>query len=148
MVNIPKDFREFLQLLSDNSVEYVVVGGYALAFHGAPRFTGDIDILVRPTAENARQVIVALRHFGFSELELTEQDFTAVDRVVQLGVPPMRIDLLTSIDGVDFDTASTEAINAPIGDMIVPVIGREALIKNKRASGRPRDLADLEALGE
>ena len=148
MVNIPKDFREFLQLLNDNSVEYVVVGGYALAFHGAPRFTGDIDILVRSTEGNARRVIAALRDFGFSKLELTEQDFTATDRVVQLGVPPMRIDLLTSIDGVDFQTAVDGAIRAEISEITVPFIGRDALIKNKQASGRAKDMADLEALGE
>ncbi len=148
MVNIPKDFREFLQLLNDHAVEYVIVGGYALAFHGAPRFTGDIDVLVRPTEENSRSLIAALNDFGFSDLSLTEQDFMAVDRVVQLGVPPMRIDLLTSIDGVDFDTASTGAINGQIGEIFVPFIGREALVKNKQASGRAKDLADLEALGE
>jgi len=147
MVNIPKDFREFLQSLSDNSVEYVVVGGYALAFHGAPRFTGDIDILIRPTGENAQRLITALGDFGFSELKLTVQDFTSIDQVVQLGVPPMRIDLLTSIDGVDFATAAGGSLRVEISDLTVPIIGRDALITNKRASGRPKDLADLEALG-
>ena len=147
MVNIPKDFREFLQLLNDHEVEYVVVGGYALAFHGAPRFTGDIDILVRPTGENARRLIAALGDFGFSELKLTVQDFTSTDRVVQLGVPPMRIDLLTSIDGIDFATAVDGSLRVEISDLTVPIIGRDALITNKRASGRPKDLADLEALG-
>ncbi|MCK4513899.1 MAG: hypothetical protein KAU31_01510 [Spirochaetaceae bacterium] len=148
MVNIPKDFREFLQLLNDHAVEYVIVGGYALAFHGAPRFTGDMDVLVRPTEENARSLIAALNDFGFSDLSLTEQDFMAVDRVVQLGVPPMRIDLLTSIDGVDFEAAAAGSIRAEIAEITIPFIGREALVKNKRASGRPKDLADLEALGE
>jgi len=147
MVNIPKDFREFLRSLSDNSVEYVVVGGYALAFHGAPRFTGDIDILIRPTGENAQRLITALGDFGFSELKLTVQDFTSIDQVVQLGVPPMRIDLLTSIDGVDFATAAGGSLRVEIADLTVPIIGRDALITNKRASGRPKDLADLEALG-
>ena len=137
-----------MQLLNDNGVEYVVVGGYALAFHGAPRFTGYIDILVRPTEQNARRVISALAAFGFGGLQLDEHDFTAVDRVVQLGMPPMRIDLLTSIDGVDFHTAADGAVRADLGGVTVPFIGRDALVANKRASGRAQDKADLEALGE
>src|SRR3954467_2658797 len=95
--------REFIALLNSHEVEYLVVGDYAVAFHGHPRFTGDIDFLIRPTAENAKRTLDAIRDFGFGSLELTFEDFTTPERIIQLGRPPNRIDILTSISGVEFD---------------------------------------------
>ena len=105
-MEVQEDFREFLALLNVNEVEFMIVGGYALAFHGAPRFTGDIDIFVKPDQQNARQIIKALVEFGFSSLELSVDDFQNEDNVIQLGLPPVRIDILTSISGVSWKQAN------------------------------------------
>jgi len=147
-MDLQPDFRDLLASFADHGVEYVVVGGYALAFHGAPRYTGDLDLLVRPTPENAQRVMAALAAFGFADLGLTVDDFTAPDRVVQLGVPPVRVDLLTAISGVTWEQAWSSRAAGAYGDLSVPFIGRESFVANKRASGRLRDLADLEDLGE
>lgn len=147
-MEIPNDFRELLASFNAGGVEYLLVGGYALAHHGAPRYTGDLDLLVRATPENAQRVLAALEAFGFGSLGLTAGDFCAPDRVVQLGHPPVRIDLLTSLDGVSWEEAVREAETGALLDESVLVIGRAAFIANKRATGRPSDLADLEALGE
>jgi hypothetical protein len=146
-MDVQKDFRELLELLNAHEVEYAVVGGYALAFHGAPRFTGDIDILVRPSPGNAERVLAALDEFGFASLGLTVEDFSGPNRVVQLGFPPVRVDLLTSLTGVSWDQVSEGKTQGTYGDLPVPYIGREEFIANKRATGRKKDLADLEALG-
>ena len=143
-----QDFKELLELLNAHAVEYVIVGAYALAFHGAPRYTGDIDIYIRPTAENAERVMNALRDFGFGSLELSEKDFNQPDRVVQLGYPPVRIDLMTSISGVSWEEVSAHLANGEYGEVPVKYIGREELLRNKRTLCRKKDLADLEALGE
>jgi hypothetical protein len=129
-------------------VEYVIVGGYALAFHGAPRSTGDIDILVRPDPSNAAKVLAALADFGFGSLQLTPADFQTPDRVVQLGVPPVRVDLITSLTGVDWNEAAGHKVAGSYGDVPVHYLGRDQLILNKRATGRTKDLADLDALGK
>ena len=142
------DFRELLALLNAKGVDFIVVGGYALAFHGAPRFTGDLDILVRPEPANAERIIVALHSFGFESLDLAPRDFIDEERVIQLGVAPVRIDLMTSLTGVSWDEADAGKISGHYGDVAVFYLGRDQLIKNKRAIGRHRDLADLEALGE
>jgi Nucleotidyltransferase of unknown function (DUF6036) len=147
-VTIPKDFKEFITLLNARGVDYAVVGGYAVALHGAPRFTGDIDILVAPTPHNARSVMTVLADFGFSDLKVSADDFLEPDRVIQLGVPPLRIDLLTSIDGVDWNDVKHGLVQVTTDNVEVRLIGRADLIKNKRASGRAKDLADLEALGD
>lgn len=147
-MEVPKDFSELLESFNANSVEYLIVGGYALAHHGAPRFTGDLDLFIHANPENAERVLSALNDFGFSGLDLTIGDFCHPDRVVQLGLPPIRIDLLTGIDGVTWEEAAREAETGRIEEQTVPVIGRAAFIANKRASGRSTDLADLEALGE
>ena len=104
-MEVQPDFRELLALLTQNDVDYLIVGGYALAFHGAPRFTGDIDLLVRPTKENAQQIMASLLEFGFGSIGLTESDFTKHDHIVQLGKPPARIDIMTSISGLSWEQA-------------------------------------------
>ena len=147
-MEVPTDFKELLALFNANHVEYMIVGGYALAFHGAPRFTGDLDLLVNPTIENAARVVAALDAFGFGSLGLTSKDFDHPDQVVQLGVSPVRIDLVTSITGVSWSEACTSTITAQYGGVPVSYIGREQFLNNKRATGRKKDLADLEALGE
>jgi hypothetical protein len=140
------DFKDLLALLNEHKVEYIIVGAYALAFHGAPRFTGDIDIYVNPEKENANRIVSALAAFGFGTLGLTSEDFQKPDQVVQLGVPPVRIDLITSITGVSWDQASAGKISGNYGDIPVSFLGRAQYIANKKATGRARDLADIEAL--
>lgn len=140
---LPKDFREFIELLNSESVEYVVVGGYAVAYHGHPRYTGDIDFFVEASEDNAHRILNALRRFGFASLALTEADFVKRDQVVQLGIPPQRIDLLTGISGVSFSEAWENRVSAALDGVPVYIIGREMLLKNKAAAGRPQDEADL-----
>ena len=143
-----RDFRELLALFNARHVEYLIVGGYALAFHGAPRFTGDLDIFVKPEVANAQRILSALETFGFASVGLTSSDFERPDQVVQLGVPPVRIDLITSITGVSWDEAWAGRVAGRYGDMSVYYIGRAQFVANKRATGRTRDVADLEVLGE
>lgn len=143
-----RDFEELLGSFNAHRVEYLIVGGYALAFHGAPRFTGDLDLLTRPTPANGARVLAALEAFGFASLGLTTADFSEPDRVVQLGVPPVRVDLVTSITGVTWEEASAGCVAGDYGKVRVNFLGRAQLVANKRAVGRRRDLADLEALGE
>lgn len=145
-MKLQKDSREFIELLNSHGVEFLVVGGHAVAFHGHPRFTGDIDFWVRPRRDNAARLLSALRSFGFGELALTEGDFTQPHRIVQLGHPPNRIDLLTSISGVEFDEAWAAREEADLDGLAVHFLGRKALIDNKRACGRAQDLADVERL--
>jgi hypothetical protein len=147
-MEVQADFKELLELLNAHEVEYLVVGGYALAFHGAPRFTGDLDLLVRAEPENSQRILRVLDEFGFGSLDLTAEDFLRPDRVVQLGVPPVRVDLLTSISGVRWEDASAGRVAGSYGGVSTYFLGRGEFIANKRASGRKKDLADLEALGE
>ena len=148
IMEIRNDFKELLELFNKHEVEYLVVGGYALAFHGAPRFTGDIDLLVRPVRENAERILAALNEFGFGSLDLSEDDFTMPGKVIQLGVPPIRIDIITSISGVSWEKADIGKVPGQYGQMSVCFISREDFIANKRATGRKKDAADIEALGE
>ena len=147
-MEVQKDFREFLALLNEHEVKFMIVGGYALAFHGAPRFTGDIDVYVKPDHENAKRIINALDSFGFSSLDITIEDFQYQNKVIQLGLPPVRIDLITSISGVTWEEADASKEPGLFGDVSVSYIGKEQFIINKRATGRKKDLADLESLGE
>lgn len=143
-----EDFRDFLVLLADGGVDFVIVGAYALAFHGAPRASGDIDLFVRPTPPNAQRVFDVLARFG-APLEaagVTAADFTQPGAVYQIGLPPRRIDVLTEISGLTFDEAWASRITAEIDGRTVSFIGREALLKNKEASGRPQDVADVARL--
>jgi hypothetical protein len=147
-MEVQKDFKRLLELLNGHKVEYMIVGAYALAFHGAPRFTGDIDIFVHLSPENAQKILSALADFGFGSLNLTINDFQNPDSVVQLGVPPVRIDIITSITGVTWEEANKGKIKGLYGNVPVCFLGREQYIINKRATGRKKDLADLESLGE
>jgi hypothetical protein len=143
-----RDFVEMLAALHAAGAEYLVVGAHAVAAHGRPRATGDLDLWVRPTGDNARRVYAALQQFGAPLHDLGVADLTSPDLVFQIGVAPARIDILTSISGVSFEEAWASRIAVPIDELEVPVIGRECLKQNKRAAGRPRDLADLSELGE
>ena len=147
-MSLPKDWRAFIESLNSNGVEYLIVGAVALAHHGLPRYTGDLDVLVRNTAENAQRLERMLRDFGFGGLGLKQADFVNSYQVIQLGLPPNRIDLLTSMTGVSFDEAWAEKVEAELEGMKVNILGRQALIRNKKATRRAQDLADLEALGE
>jgi len=140
------DFAALLRELSAAEARFMVVGGYAVSFHSRPRATGDIDVWVEPTAANAARVFRALRAFGAPLQGLVEADLAQPEVVYQIGVPPRRIDLLTSLTGLSFDEAWAERTPGLLGGLEVAFIGREALIRNKRALGRARDLADLESL--
>ncbi|HWQ69590.1 MAG TPA: hypothetical protein VN494_06520 [Patescibacteria group bacterium] len=142
------DFKELLELFNAHSVNYLIVGAYALAFHGAPRYTGDLDIFVQPTVGNAASVMAALRDFGFGNVGITESDFTMPDIVVQLGYPPVRVDLMTTITGVTWETVDRGAVVGEYGNVPVRYIGKDEYKINKRQLGRKKDLADIEALGE
>ncbi len=137
-----QDFQDFLRELSDAGARFLIVGAYALAAHGLPRATGDIDIWVEPTMENAGLVFRALQAFGAPLHDLTVADLGSPGVVFQMGLPPRRIDVLTQITGVDFDEAWARRAGATFGDLEVWVIGPRELLRNKRATGRPRDLVD------
>ncbi len=141
-----QDFKEFIQFLNANHVNYLVVGGYAVAIHGNPRYTKDIDIWIEMTPENAENLLKSLAQFGFGSLGLQSEDFLIPDQIIQLGYPPNRIDLLTTIDGVVFDDCYPLKLEVVIDNLIVNVIDLDNLKKNKKASGRLQDLADLEKL--
>ncbi len=143
---VTKDFEELFACFNARRVKAVVVGGYAFAFHAKPRFTKDIDIFVEPTPDNGERLVHALEDFGFSGLGLTAADFSTPGPIVQLGVAPNRVDLLTMIDGVTFDEAWNGRVAGTYGSAPVSYIGLEEFKRNKRASGRSQDLADLEAL--
>ncbi|MEW6285628.1 MAG: DUF6036 family nucleotidyltransferase [Chloroflexota bacterium] len=141
-----QDFKEFIQSLNDNGVRYLVVGGYAVALHGYPRYTKDIDIWVEMTPENASNIIKALEQFGFGSLGVKESDFITPDQMLQLGHPPRRIDILTTLPGVEFSECYASRIIVDVEGIPVNFIDLENLKKNKKATGRYQDLADLENL--
>jgi len=147
-MEIQPDFKDLLELFNEHQVDYMIVGAYALAFYGAPRYTGDMDIYIKSDVKNAQLVHQALVDFGFGSLGLTISDFISPDKVIQLGFPPVRIDLITSLTGVSWDEAYTGREKGWYGDIPVYYIGRIQFIQNKRAIGRNKDLADLELLGE
>ena len=141
-----QDFKEFVQSLNDNHVRYLVIGGYAVALHGYPRYTKDIDIWVEMTPDNAANMVKALEQFGFGSLGLQATDFLTPDQIIQLGYPPNRIDLVTTPSGVDFQSCYASRVTVEIDDVTVSFIDLENLRKNKQAAGRQQDLADLENL--
>jgi len=145
-MKINKDFEEFFGLLNKNKVDYLIVGGYAYAIHAEPRFTKDIDIFLRITDLNASAIMQTLRDFGFGELDISKQDFLKKNQIIQLGYPPNRIDLLTSVSGITFEKAWQNKVSGKFGEVPVFFIGKEELKKNKKATGRKTDLNDLENL--
>ena len=147
-MSLSADLREFIELLNSRGVEYVVVGAYSLAFHARPRYTGDLGILVRPSPQNAAKIVRILEEFGFKTVELAESDFTKPEQVIQLGRPPNRIDLLTSLSGVATDAAFRTKITTDLDGLPIFILSKDLLIQNKRAAGWPQDLADLDALEE
>ena len=143
-----KDFEKLLALFNEHEVEYVVVGGYALAFHGVPRVTGDLDLLVKADHENAGRILAALDEFDFASMQLTRADFAMPGNVVELGEPPVQIDIMTGLTGLSWEEVAAGKVRSDYGQTPVCIIGKECLVANKRALGRQRDLADLEAIGE
>lgn len=141
MLNL--DFKEMLSCLKDEGVDFIIVGAYALAAHGFPRATGDMDIWVRNSFENAEKIMRALLKFGAPISHLSEEDFTAPDLIVQLGVEPCRIDLMTGIDGVGFDEAWQSKVSIAIDDLEIDVLSKEDLLRNKLATGRDKDQGDI-----
>jgi hypothetical protein len=140
------DFKEFIQSFNDNRVLYLVVGGYAVALHGHPHYTKDMDVWVELDPDNAASIVKALDQFGFGSLGLRESDFLVPDQIIQLGYPPSRIDILTTLPGVDFAGCYASRIGVEVDGVRVNFIDLDNLKKNKRASGRHQDLADLENL--
>ncbi len=148
--DVPGDFVDLVECLRLEQCDFLIVGAHALAAHGAPRATGDLDVFVRPEPSNAERVFRALVRFGapVAAHGVRPEDFVTAGTVYQMGLPPNRIDLLTAISGVSFDEATQEAIDGHLGSELVRCIGFDALLRNKRASGRPKDLADVAVLEE
>jgi hypothetical protein len=143
---LSKDFKEFIELLNEHKVRYLVVGGYAVAFHGHPRYTKDLDVWIDLSPENADNVIKALEEFGFGSLGLKPEDFLESDQIIQLGYPPNRIDILTTLKKLKFEDCYKARVEVEIQGLKINFIDLENLKQNKRATGRPQDLADAESL--
>jgi len=148
VIDLPDDFRDFLVELHDAGAAFVVLGGHAVAFHGYPRATKDLDVLVRADPANALRVYRALAAFGapLDSFEVSADDFATYDGVLQIGLPPRRIDILNRVAGIGFQDAITAGDTFEVEGRRIPVIGLDALLRNKRAAGRPQDLADVTAL--
>lgn len=145
-MELNQDFKEFIELLNVNKVKYLVVGGYAVGFHGHPRYTKDIDLWVLMKSNNASNIIKSVKEFGFESLGLEEEDFLNSDNIIQLGFPPNRIVLLTEIAGVEFESCYSNKLTIEFEGVTIPFISLNDLIKNKQSSGRLQDLADAEKL--
>ncbi|MFZ5994113.1 MAG: DUF6036 family nucleotidyltransferase [Thermodesulfobacteriota bacterium] len=145
---LSKDFKEFIQLLNENNVKYLVVGGYAVALHGYPRYTKDLDVWVELSLDNAGRILKALEKFGFGSLDLKADDFLEGDQIVQLGYPPNRIDILTTLKDLTFEDCYKSRVEIEIQGVHINFIDIDSLKKNKRATGRLQDLADVENLEE
>lgn len=145
---LSKDFKEFAELLDSNGVEYLIVGGYALAAYGHPRYTGDLDFWVGTDPANAQRLLHALDQFGFASLGISVADLTTPENVIQLGFPPRRIDLLTSIDGAEFVPCFQRRMSVAMDGLLLHFISLDDFKANKRATGRLQDRADLQSLGE
>ncbi|MBU4304358.1 MAG: nucleotidyltransferase family protein [Candidatus Omnitrophica bacterium] len=143
-----KDFKELLELFNKHKVEYVIVGAYALAFHGCPRYTGDLDLLIKPDPNNAKKIIEAIKEFGFESLNLRIEDFVSPEKVVQLGVPPIRIDIITSLTALTWEQIEFHKVKGEYGNIPTYFIGKDELIINKKSLGRHKDLADIESITE
>ncbi|MPM87690.1 hypothetical protein SDC9_134790 [bioreactor metagenome] len=148
-MELPQDFNDLLKFFAERKVEYLLVGGYAFAIHAYPRTTGDIDLFIRITPENAEKILAALNDFGFGAVNLKAQDFLTPGMVIQLGVEPFRVDLLTSIEGVTWEEADqNKIIVVSDSGVSLPVIGKNELIRNKLSTGREKDLLDVKKIRE
>jgi hypothetical protein len=145
-MDLEEDLREFVELINALEVRYLVVGAFAVAYHGYPRYTGDIDLFIEPSIENAQKIMMAIEQFGFGDIGLSVEDFLQDNQVIQLGFAPNRIDLLTFLTGVNFTEAWENRERGEIAGLNVSIISKELLKRNKAASGRSKDLADLEYL--
>lgn len=145
-MDLAPDFDEFIESLIAHGVEFLIVGAYALALHGAPRFTGDLDVFVRPTLDNASRLLAAVTAFGFPVDKLQPADLVEPRRMLQMGVEPVQIHVITSISGVTWDEAWTDRVVTRLGTHDVGILGRSSFVRNKRAAGRPKDLADVDAI--
>ena len=145
-MNIQPDFKELLELLEKNNVEYMIIGGYAVAFHGYPRFTKDIDIFYELSDNNIKNIINALIDFGFPKQELDKALFANEENIVTFGIEPVRVDFINKIDGVEFSSAKSSCVRGKYGDIDVLFIGKEHLLANKKATTRLKDKVDLEEL--
>lgn len=146
-MELDKDFKEFIGLLNDHEVEYMVVGGYSVAHHGFPRYTGDIDIWIKPSIDNSQKMMIVINEFGFGSLGLNHRDFTSKDIVVQFGVEPLRIDVLTAVTGLaSFDEAFSHIDRAKYDELNINFIGYHDLIKNKMVTNRLQDQRDVQEL--
>ena len=146
MIRLPPDFREFLRLLNSHRVEYLLIGGYAVGFHGYPRPTGDMDIWIAISSQNATRLVEALVEFGFSAEDVPVALFTEPGKIVRMGIPPMRLEIVTTISGVEFAPCYERRSSVVIEGVAVNIIGLDDLKTNKKASGRHKDLNDLEQL--
>jgi len=143
---LPQDFKEFLKLLNDNNIRYLLIGGYAVGYHGYPRSTNDMDIWITIDPETAKQMVLVLKEFGFDTPELSEKIFLQENSIVRMGIAPMRIEIITTISGVDFEECFQQRVVDEIDGIEVNIIGLKQLKINKQASGRHKDLDDLENL--
>ena len=146
MTRLPKDFKDFLQLLNAHEAEYLLIGGYAVGYHGYPRATADMDIWINPIVQNIKKIIDVLIEFGFSPQDLTADIFLQKDKIVRLGQPPLRIEILTSISGVEFSDCYKDKIDDEIDGVKIKIINLKNLKLNKKAANRFKDLDDLEKL--
>ena len=145
-MTLDPDFEDFIQFLNQYEVDYMIVGGYAMAFHGSPRYTGDLDIWIDISESNAEKMILVIKAFGFSSLGFKKEDFLKENLINQIGYPPLRIDILTNIDGIDFKEAYTQKQVIEIEDLKANYIGLRDLIQNKKTSGREKDIIDVKTL--
>ena len=145
-IHLPPDFKEFFRSFHRHEVEYLLVGGYAVGYYGYPRATMDIDVWIASTPENARRVVAAIEDFGFGGQKLNEALFLSADQIIRMGLPPMRIEIMTSIDGVVFDEAYLQRVEDELDGTMVKLISLQDLKRNKKAAARAKDLADLEEL--
>lgn len=143
-MELPNDFKEFIELLNEHNVQYLIVGGYAVGFHSRPKFTHDIDFWIKNTSENAALIVKVLNDFGFENLDITIEDLKSPNKIIQLGNEPMRIDLMTSVSGLNFNSSFKNKVVAKYFDVNANFINIKDLIQNKRESGRKKDLFDIE----
>lgn len=146
MIEFPRDFKEFLKLLNSKKIEYLIIGGYAVGFHGYPRATGDMDVWIAANEKNAMKMVGALKQFGFDLPDLNKEIFLTEKKVIRMGIPPMRLEILTFIDGVRFEDCYKNRVIANFDDFTVNFISKDDLLQNKLASGRPQDLVDYNKL--